>query len=150
MLHWLDFFVIIKRNLFNQFVILYIEIYIQQKNYKKTILRNYRLVIHPKWFKQMALTLHYRDRNLYSARYWRGITVTTSVWDQINKWMSSNERSVCVLCSKMWTEMMEESSILELNTVVVKLLLVDKIRWKIYLEYINITINRKVYNFIQT
>lgn len=50
----------------------------------------------------------------------------------------------------MWTEMMEESSILELNTVVVKLLLVDKIRWKIYLEYINITINRKVYNFIQT
>lgn len=49
----------------------------------------------------------------------------------------------------MWTEMMEESSILELN-VVVKLLLVDKIRWKIYLEYINITINRKVYNFIQT
>lgn len=51
---------IIKRNLFNLCYIIYWDVY-STKNYKKTVLRNYHLVIHLswyeahwKWFKQAA------------------------------------------------------------------------------------------------
>lgn len=58
-----------------------------------------------------GLTLHYRDHNLYSARYWRGIIVTTSVRNQINRWMFSNERSsVYSLVQRHEYSIMEEQN----------------------------------------